>query len=203
MPKMTPEQEAAYALDFGVARGDLREQAQLAYDRLVEQRAHPIAPAPLAQGAATPATAAPLASGPAAIGAAPMTVHPGQIRPGRGWYWLALVVILLGFAWAAAVLVLAIVQVDSFLRVPVWGGRRPDRLFGLPDVQLRFPPWHRRGCRADFRAGQVPGPGHLFPGCSRRAPCDRPEPHRVDMARRAARAWPDAGGHRFRHRRSR
>jgi protein-S-isoprenylcysteine O-methyltransferase Ste14 len=40
MAKMTPEQEAAYALGFGVARSDLPPDAQLAYDRLVEQRAH-------------------------------------------------------------------------------------------------------------------------------------------------------------------
>jgi protein-S-isoprenylcysteine O-methyltransferase Ste14 len=39
MVKMTPEQEAAYALDFRVARSDLPKDAQLAYDRLVEQRA--------------------------------------------------------------------------------------------------------------------------------------------------------------------
>ena len=38
MAKMTPEQEAAYALDYGVARSDLSSDAQLAYDRLVEQR---------------------------------------------------------------------------------------------------------------------------------------------------------------------
>jgi hypothetical protein len=39
MAKMPPEREAAYALDFGVARSDLLPDAQLAYDRLVEQRA--------------------------------------------------------------------------------------------------------------------------------------------------------------------
>jgi protein-S-isoprenylcysteine O-methyltransferase Ste14 len=39
MTKMTPEQEAAYALDYGVARADLPEDAQLAYDRLAEERA--------------------------------------------------------------------------------------------------------------------------------------------------------------------
>ena len=52
MVKMTPEQEAAYALDFGVARSDLPEDAQLAYDRMVEQRAHagPFAPVPEADG---------------------------------------------------------------------------------------------------------------------------------------------------------
>lgn len=38
MAKMTPEQEAAYALDFGVDRSGLPPDAQLAYDRLAEQR---------------------------------------------------------------------------------------------------------------------------------------------------------------------
>ena len=38
MPKMSPEQEAAYALDFGVARSDLPRNVQEAYDRLLEQR---------------------------------------------------------------------------------------------------------------------------------------------------------------------
>lgn len=47
MAKMTPEQEAAYALDFGVARNDLPPDAQLAYDRLAEQRARAAAPAPV------------------------------------------------------------------------------------------------------------------------------------------------------------
>jgi hypothetical protein len=46
MPRMTPEHEAAYALDFGVARSDLPEDAQLAYDRLLEQRARARSPAP-------------------------------------------------------------------------------------------------------------------------------------------------------------
>lgn len=53
MAKMTPEQEAAYAVDFGVARRDLPQDAQLIYDRLVEQRAH--APEPVTW--ADPATA--------------------------------------------------------------------------------------------------------------------------------------------------
>jgi protein-S-isoprenylcysteine O-methyltransferase Ste14 len=39
MADTTPEQEAAYALDLGGARSDLRPEAQEAYDRLVEQRA--------------------------------------------------------------------------------------------------------------------------------------------------------------------
>jgi hypothetical protein len=38
MPKMTPEEEARYALGYGVDRKDLPEEAQEAYDRLVEQR---------------------------------------------------------------------------------------------------------------------------------------------------------------------
>jgi hypothetical protein len=50
MAKLTPEQEARYALDFGVARSDLPEDAQAAYDRLAEQRARagtqvPVSPA--------------------------------------------------------------------------------------------------------------------------------------------------------------
>lgn len=38
MPRMSPEQEAAHALDFGVARGDLPKDAQLVYDRLAGER---------------------------------------------------------------------------------------------------------------------------------------------------------------------
>jgi hypothetical protein len=34
MAKMTPEQEAAYALRWGIARSDLPPEAQLVYDRL-------------------------------------------------------------------------------------------------------------------------------------------------------------------------
>ena len=49
MKNMTPEQEARYALDFGVARSDLPEDAQLAYDRLAEQRAHVRTTAPFLQ----------------------------------------------------------------------------------------------------------------------------------------------------------
>lgn len=119
MAKMTPEQEAAYALDFGIARGDLGEQAQLAYDRLMEQRAHP--PAPLAPGAATPASAGPLASGLGWIPAPTMTVNPALLRPRRAWYWVALAAALAGFAWAGVMLVLLVGEVNSFQRVPVQG----------------------------------------------------------------------------------
>lgn len=38
MPKMTPEQEARYALSYGTARSGLSAVAQAAYDRLLEQR---------------------------------------------------------------------------------------------------------------------------------------------------------------------
>lgn len=60
MAKMTPEQEAAYALDFGVARSGLQPEVQLAYDRLVEQRARARAQAPASQTPAG-ATSAPAA----------------------------------------------------------------------------------------------------------------------------------------------
>lgn len=52
MAKMTPEQEASYALDFGVARSDLRPDAQLAYDRLVAQQARTAATAPVSRATA-------------------------------------------------------------------------------------------------------------------------------------------------------
>jgi protein-S-isoprenylcysteine O-methyltransferase Ste14 len=45
MTKLTPEQEARYALDFGIARSDLPEAAQLAYDRLAQLRGRTPAPA--------------------------------------------------------------------------------------------------------------------------------------------------------------
>jgi hypothetical protein len=54
MAKMPPEQEAAYALGFGVARSDLPPDAQLAYDRLVEQQAHAAASAPVPRRAPGP-----------------------------------------------------------------------------------------------------------------------------------------------------
>jgi hypothetical protein len=38
MMAMTPEQEAAYALNFEVSRSDLRPEVQAAYDRLAEER---------------------------------------------------------------------------------------------------------------------------------------------------------------------
>ena len=57
MAKMTPEREAAYALDFGVARSDLSPDAQLAYDLLVEQRGRARARAPVSQPPAEAASA--------------------------------------------------------------------------------------------------------------------------------------------------
>jgi hypothetical protein len=38
----TPDQEARYALNFGVARSDLSMPAQLIYDRLVSEGATPV-----------------------------------------------------------------------------------------------------------------------------------------------------------------
>jgi hypothetical protein len=52
MSRLTPEQEARYALNFGVARSDLPKAAQLAYDRLVEEEAR-ARPAAQVQGAST------------------------------------------------------------------------------------------------------------------------------------------------------
>jgi len=57
MAKMTPEQEAAYALGFGVARSDLPPEAQLAYDRLVEEQARAAASAPVPPRTARPPAA--------------------------------------------------------------------------------------------------------------------------------------------------
>lgn len=45
MTWLTPEQEAAHALESGIARSDLSEKARLAYDWLV-QHAHATAQAP-------------------------------------------------------------------------------------------------------------------------------------------------------------
>jgi protein-S-isoprenylcysteine O-methyltransferase Ste14 len=58
MAKMTPEQEAAYALRWGIAKSGLPPDAQLAYDRLAEQQARAAASVP----ATPPGTEA--ASGP-------------------------------------------------------------------------------------------------------------------------------------------
>ena len=54
MAKMTPEQEAVYALAFGIARSDLPPEAQLAYDRLEEQPALARTPAPTPPADAEP-----------------------------------------------------------------------------------------------------------------------------------------------------
>lgn len=71
MAKMTPEQEAAYALRWGIARSGLPADAQLAYDRLVEQRARAAvsAPVPL-PGAEAPRTPVILPRWVAAVGTA-------------------------------------------------------------------------------------------------------------------------------------
>jgi protein-S-isoprenylcysteine O-methyltransferase Ste14 len=58
---MTPEQEAAYALRWKIARSDLPAATQLAYDRLVEQQARAAASAPVSPTTNSPATSAPVA----------------------------------------------------------------------------------------------------------------------------------------------
>lgn len=60
MAKMTPEQEAAYALRWGVARSGLSKEVQLAYDRLAEQRASATTPAAPASPAGAQAASAPV-----------------------------------------------------------------------------------------------------------------------------------------------
>src|ERR1700733_3343617 len=71
MAKMSPEQEAAYALRWGTARSGLPPEAQLAYDRLVERQACAAASAPV-RAADAEATNAPvtLPRGGAALGSA-------------------------------------------------------------------------------------------------------------------------------------
>lgn len=58
MAKMTPEQEARYALNWEVAKSDLPKGAQLAYDRLVEERARADAQVPVSLGNEMTAAAA-------------------------------------------------------------------------------------------------------------------------------------------------
>lgn len=56
MAKMTPELEAAYALRWEIARSELSPEAQLAYDRLVEQRARAAASPSVSPASATAAS---------------------------------------------------------------------------------------------------------------------------------------------------
>jgi Domain of unknown function (DUF1707) len=58
MAKMTPEQEARYALNWEVAKSDLPKGAQLAYDRLVEERARADPQVPVSLGIEITAAAA-------------------------------------------------------------------------------------------------------------------------------------------------
>ena len=70
---LTPEQEAAHALESGIARSDLSEKAKLAYDWLV-QHAHATAqaPAPAASTDDKPPQADEAASPPATPPPAPV-----------------------------------------------------------------------------------------------------------------------------------
>ena len=70
MAKMTPEQEAAYALRWEIARSDLPSAVQLAYDRMVEQRARAAASAPVSPADPTASTPLILPRWAAAVGTA-------------------------------------------------------------------------------------------------------------------------------------
>jgi protein-S-isoprenylcysteine O-methyltransferase Ste14 len=70
MAKMTPEQEVAYALRWGLARNDLPAEAQLAYDRLTEQQARAAASAPIRPAAGAASSPVILPGWAAAVGTA-------------------------------------------------------------------------------------------------------------------------------------
>lgn len=58
MPKMTPEQEARYALDYNLDRKTLPASAREAYDRLLEQRRSGEPPEPVSRADAEAASRA-------------------------------------------------------------------------------------------------------------------------------------------------
>ena len=59
MPFKTPEDEAAYAIAYGVDRGDLTDPGRLAYDQLMADRVAGVAPRPSAQVREIPARTSP------------------------------------------------------------------------------------------------------------------------------------------------
>lgn len=133
MTKMTPEQEARYALDVGVARSDLPQDAQLAYDRLVEQRQHAVSRPGVSQAGATaasdPVTMPKWAA--AVVTALSFPMGPGLVvvlvpwlitrwQPGVPPYPLAVRVIGL-----ALIAVGGMVMVAAFVRFPAEGAGTP------------------------------------------------------------------------------
>jgi hypothetical protein len=66
-------------------------------------------------------SAGPPGGGGEASAVAPVALPPAKLRPGRVWYWVALVVFLAGAAWLAVAFVMIIGRVDSFQRVPFPG----------------------------------------------------------------------------------
>jgi hypothetical protein len=130
VPKMTPEQEAAYALDFGLDRAGLREDVQLAYDHLAEERSR-------ARAQATRDRAA-----------APAAPWPARRPPGRRWYWVAIGVLLAGVVWLLAAFAVLIGQVDSFPRVP-------DPGTGLVSLQARSYVIYYEGSAPEVATGGV------------------------------------------------
>jgi protein-S-isoprenylcysteine O-methyltransferase Ste14 len=123
MAKMTPEQEAQYALDFGVARSDLPEAAQLAYDGLAAQRARAVSHVRVSGGPAEAASARVVM--PKWVAAAG-TVLFALITQGAG-------VVLLpyaftrwhpGPAWPLAVRALGVALIAAGGMVVIWGFTR-------------------------------------------------------------------------------
>ncbi len=101
MPRMTPEQEAAYALDWELPRKDLKPAAQAAYDRLAAERA---------------------AAGPPVVSLPPL---PPVAQPDA----YAIVSLVLGLTWAGGIgAVLAIVFGVMSRRQAQAAGLRPSGL---------------------------------------------------------------------------
>ena len=128
MAKITPEQDAAYALRFGVARSSLSAEAQIIYDRLAEQQKHSQSPAlpPLrdAEAAGSQVAMPRLAS--AAVTVLSFPMGPGLVvvlLPFLITRWhegasYPLVVRVLGVALIA---VGGLLMVAAFVRFPVEG----------------------------------------------------------------------------------
>jgi protein-S-isoprenylcysteine O-methyltransferase Ste14 len=130
--KMTPEQEAAYALDFGVARSDLPEDAQLSYDRLAERRARANSPAPVSQadkGAASGPVIMPRWAA-AVVTALSFPAGPGLVVVLLPWlitHWQSGAAYPVAVRAIGVVLIAAggIVMVMAFVRFPAEGTGTP------------------------------------------------------------------------------
>ena len=72
-------------------------------------------------GAVMATSAGPPGGGGEASAVAPVALPPVKLRPGRIWYWVALVVFLAGVAWWVVSFAAVTGRVDSFQRVPFPG----------------------------------------------------------------------------------